>query len=112
MSRSSLDELLGDLRRMAFDAHLQAQWEGKPDAFKAGFHEFVESIGEYRDLSRQYPGTNEIDGAYLKTAANNMIVFRGDRTPAEWREGVNAAMCLLLGAYLRDLPPLPPKPGT
>lgn len=86
MSRSSVDEVLADLRRMAFDGHLRALWEGKPDAFRAGFHEYVESIGEYRDLARDFPGTNEIDASYLHTAANNIIVFRGDAAPDEWRK--------------------------
>jgi hypothetical protein len=97
---------------MAFDGHLRAMLEGAPDVFKAGFHEYVEEIGEYRDIGRADPGSNEIDGMYLRTVANNMIVFRGDRAHLDWREGVNAAMWLLLGAYLRDLPPLPERPGT
>lgn len=97
---------------MALDGHLHDMWEDKPDAFRAGFHEYVESIGEYRDLTCEFPGANEIDGSYLRTAGNNMIAIRGGSAPDEWREGVNAAMWLLLGAYMRDLPPIPAKPGT
>lgn len=110
---SSFDEVLADLRVLSLDARLQALYEGRADAFREGFRSYVEEIGVFRDTARLHPGVNEIDGMYLRTVANNMkSSWSAQQRPADWHEGVLSAMWLLLGAYLRDLDPLPPKPGT
>lgn len=110
---STFDEVLADLRALGLDARLQALYEGRSDVFREGFEAYVAEIGGFRDLAKMHRGANEIDGMYLPMVANNMkSSWEAQHRPVEWHEGLLSAMWLLLGAYLRDLGPLPRAPGT
>lgn len=105
----SFDSVLEDLRALSLTARLDALWEGRSDDYRDGFRAYVEEVGIFRDTAKEYPATNEIDGMFLRTVANNLLVaLVGEPRTAEWREGVVAAMWLLIGAHWRDIEPSTP----
>lgn len=103
---SSFDDVLTDLRALALSARLDDLWAGRSAGFRTGLRAYIEEIGEYRDTAKRHPGTNEIDGVFLRNVADGLL-SRGtpESTDIQWREGVAAAMWLLIGAHWRDIVP-------